>query len=199
MVVLPSCPFPNHLWYHNCLKSNTAVVDIHENYIKQSLRNRFYILEVHGKLGLTVPVEGQDGQKTRVKDIRIARGKWNKLHFTALKSAYGKSPFFEHFEDEFARFWERKFNFLVDFNEASVALINDWIGLEPRYTLSTEYVDPCAGDKRPSFKGPSPDASIHYQQVFSDRHAFVGNLSILDLVFNMGTETAAYLDDVRFS
>ena len=90
-----------------------------ENYIKQTYRNRCVLAAANGPLTLSVPIVKPDELKCPTKDIRISdHGNWRHLHWNALVSAYNMSPFFEYYADDFAPFYERRFTFLFDFNEA---------------------------------------------------------------------------------
>ncbi|MFT4679245.1 MAG: hypothetical protein ACI84C_002894 [Flavobacteriales bacterium] len=199
MTVLPACPFPNAFWFANGL-SSSSVVDIHENYVKQSFRNRYTILGVHGAIDLTIPVVGQNGLKIATKEIRITDDPWQRVHWNTIKSAYGKSPFFLHFEDELQALYAAKHNFLVDFNLASVSFLIEEIGLEVSVVKSESYVKDFSIDMRSRFKGKLQGIDFpNYVQTFADRLPFLENASLLDLIFNLGPETPDYLRKIKLS
>ncbi len=199
MTTLPACPFPNVYWFANAMASQT-VVDVYENYIKQSWRNRYRILGVHGAIDLTIPVVGQDGVKTPVKDIRIAPDPWQRVHWHTIKSAYGKSPFFLHFEADLANLFSSKFDFLVDFDRASTDLIIEAIGLDLQVVTSSEYIQETTLDLRPRFKGSLKGIEFpEYVQTFADRLPFLENASLLDLIMNVGPEAQGYLEKIKLT
>ena len=132
-----------------------------ENYLKQTYRNRCTIAAANGPLALSVPIVKPDTLKCPNKDIRISdHGNWRHLHWNALVSAYNMSPFFEYYEEDFVPFYEKKYEFLFDYNEELRQLICRLLDL-----------------------------------VFQDKHGFLPNMSIVDLLFNMGPEGLLVLRD----
>jgi hypothetical protein len=149
------------------------------------------------------------------RDIRIAEhGNWRNLHWNAIVSAYRSSPFFEYYEDDFRPFYATKQAFLFDFNEQLRQLVCRLIDMEPKVSYSDHYQPPIgANHTHPTTECHSPNAhealdfreAIHpkkpptttefkpYYQVFASRYGFQPNLSILDLLFNMGNEAILYL------
>lgn len=197
MNVLPACPFPNVFWFASSLSAN-CVLDPYENYIKQSYRNRYKVLGVHGPIDLTIPVVGQDGLKTAVKDIRTTEDSWQRVHWNTIKSAYGKSPFFLHFEDDLQALYAKKHLFLLDFNLASTDFLIDAIGMDLTITKSESYVKDFSVDLRSRFKGKLEGVRFpEYMQTFADRLPFLENASLLDVIFNLGPETTGYLGKIK--
>jgi hypothetical protein len=137
-----------------------------------------------------------------MRDVRISDlGNWRRLHWTALATAYGDSPFFDYYVDDLRPFYEQRFAFLLDFNMQMTAKLCELLDITPNISLSEEYVkdvesgvDDFREVIRP--KHPMPDADFipkPYYQVYAQRHGFIPNLSILDLLFNMGNEALFYL------
>lgn len=175
-------------------------LETQENFLKQTYRNRCIIATANGPLALSIPVVKPDTLKCIIKDMKISdHGNWRKLHWNALVSAYRMSPFFEYYEDDFAPFYEKKYEYLLDFNENLRELICNLIDINPRIILTEEYI-PNADDDyreiiRPKHEGE--DSSFHpvpYYQVFREKFGFIPNLSIVDLLFNMGPESAIVLN-----
>lgn len=170
-----------------------------ENYIKQTYRNRCVLAAANGPLTLSVPIVKPDELKCPTKDIRISdHGNWRHLHWNALVSAYNMSPFFEYYADDFAPFYERRFTFLFDFNEALRQLICELIDLQPQVRYTDSYQPTVSHDFRESIRPrhPEPDATFRpapYYQVFQAKFGFLPNLSIVDLLFNMGPESLLVL------
>jgi hypothetical protein len=195
MTILPLSPFPNGYWLSFYLSADEVVLDAHENYIKQSWRNRYDILSANGSMALTIPVVGQNGQKVAVRDIRIAPGAWKKQHWQSIKSAYGSAPYFIHYADEIEEFFATDFKWLRDFNLTSLKLVHQWLEIEQPLPMSEEYVDNAtARDVRKEFKPTQTNfITPPYPQVFEAKMEFVSNLSVIDLIMNEGPMAMAYL------
>ncbi len=177
-----------------------CVIDLHEHYIKRSLRNRTSIMTAGGVMPLSVCLSHADRPRTPVCDVRIDYSKrWQHQHWVAICSAYRSSPYFDMVADRIARFYEREWRFLADYNTEILGEVLSLCGLEkamPR--LSEAYVEAHEGDTdlRPKQRGTSFDAP-RYFQLFSDRLPFAENLSILDLLMCEGTATADVLGSCR--
>lgn len=202
--ILSSTYFGPVQWYQKLAGSDTVYLEQHDHFIKQTYRNRCVIATTQGPQALTVPVESPQGlriDKTELKDVRISdHGAWRHLHWQALQSAYGESPFFEFYADDLRPFFEKRWDFLVDFNLAIMRKMCELLDIEPHIELTEAYL-PCPEDAvdyrdaiRP--KHPLPDASFTprpYYQVYQQKFGFLPNLSILDLLFNEGNEAVLYL------
>lgn len=170
-----------------------------ENYVKQTYRNRCVIAAANGPLPLSVPIVKPDNLKCLTRDIRISdHGNWRHLHWNALVSAYNMSPFFEYYADDFAPFYERRYDFLIDFNEALRAKICELIDLQSQVHYTESYLPTVVNDFREAIRPrhPAPDTtfrSVPYYQVFQEKFGFQPNLSIVDLLFNMGPESLLVL------
>ncbi|MDO4930277.1 MAG: WbqC family protein [Bacteroidales bacterium] len=174
-----------------------------DHYVKQTYRNRCVIAGPDGSLPLTIPIEHGDVLKPATRDIRISdHGNWRHLHWTALVSAYDNSPYFAYYADDFAPFYERPYKYLVDFNEGLRALICDLLDLHPDVRPTSAYADAAAlgvDDLRETIRPKTGYAAdVHfspapYYQVFRERHGFLPNLSMADLLFNMGPESRLIL------
>lgn len=192
-------------------------MEAHEHYVKQTYRNRCLIASPSGVQALTVPVVKPGTDKCLMKDIRISdHGNWRHLHWNALETAYRNSPFFEYYADDFLPFYTQKWDFLFDFNEAIRAKVCELIDLHPKVLPTASYgvingmnsVDSAVGyveyavdDFREKISPKVPSAmdkgfvSNSYYQVFREKHGFLPNLSVVDLLFNMGPEAVLVLRD----
>ena len=185
--------------YAKLAQYDTIYMEREENYIKQTYRNRCVLAAANGPLTLSVPIVKPDDLKCPTKEIRISdHGNWRHLHWNALVSAYNMSPFFEYYADDFAPFYERRFTFLFDFNEALRQLICELIDLQPQVRYTDSYQPTVSHDFRESIRPrhPEPDATFRpapYYQVFQAKFGFLPNLSIVDLLFNMGPESLLVL------
>ncbi len=175
-----------------------------EHYVKQTYRNRCLIAGPDGPMALTVPVERPAGvERLFTRDVRISdHGNWRHLHWNALVSAYDGSPFFEYYADDFRPYYERRWTFLVDFNEAIRSTICDLLDLRPDVRISNTYTDAEEAGLTDLRNAISPKvdfrADAHFQpapyyQVFAARTGFLPNLSMADLLFNMGPEARIIL------
>lgn len=189
-------------WYQKLNRYDAVVVEQYDNFLKQTYRNRCIIATANGTQTLTIPVEKGDSDKCLMRDVRISdHGNWRRLHWNALATAYGDSPFFDYYADDLRPLYEKRFAFLLDFNMQMTAKLCELLDITPNISLSEEYVkdvesgvDDFREVIRP--KHPMPDADFipkPYYQVYAQRHGFVPNLSILDLLFNMGNEAVSYL------
>ncbi len=172
-----------------------------ENYLKQTYRNRCVIASAGGPLALSVPIEKPETLKCLTKDIRISdHGHWRHLHWNALVSAYNMSPFFEYYEEDFAPFYQKKYEFLFDFNEELQQTVCRLLDLSPNIVHTTNYLPEVEHDFREAIrpKHEMEDSAFcpkAYYQVFQDKYGFLPNLSIVDLLFNMGPEGLLVLRD----
>ena len=127
-------------YYSKLFRAERAIIEVHDNYQKQSYRNRCMIVGANGPMSLSIPIEKPAGLKSKMKDIRIAEhGNWQHLHWNAIISAYNSTPFFDYYRDEFRLFYENKFTFLFDLNEQMRALICDLIGIEIPIEYSIQF------------------------------------------------------------
>lgn len=189
-------------WYQKLNQSDRCLIECHDHFIKQTYRNRCVIATTNGLQALTVPIERFEGAHCAMLNIRISdHGSWRHLHWNALQSAYGESPFFEFYADDIRPFFERRWEFLVDFNMEITQKMCELLDIQPHITLTDAYVsaeDVGATDYRDVIrpKNPLPDDRFQprrYYQVYEQKHGFQPNLSILDLLFNEGPEAVLYL------
>lgn len=184
-------------YYKELLSCDEVVVERYNHYERKTYQNRCEILSANGPIALSVPVEKAGQQKTAFKDIRIAyHTDWQKQHLRAIMSAYQNSPFYEFYIDDFLSLFDEKFTYLFEFNMALHRTILEAIEEERGTSLTDAFYDKDdVLDARFLFHPKKDLASPlkSYHQVFSDKIDFVPNLSILDLLFNLGPEVEAYL------
>ncbi len=205
--ILSSAYFAPVQWYQKLNRYENIVIEQHDNFIKQTYRNRCVIATTQGLQALTIPVERPSDarlDKTQLKDICISdHGNWRHLHWKALLSAYGESPFFEYYADDIHPFYEKKYKFLLDFNMEINAKMMELLDIEKSsLSLSNEYSS-YEGDSdtvdfreviRPKHPGEDKEwQPKKYYQVYQQKFGFQPNLSILDLLFNEGNEAVYYL------
>ena len=174
-----------------------------DNFQKQTYRNRCFIFGPQGKQLLNIPVE-RANSKQATKDIRIDYDRpWQDQHLKAIATCYNSSPFYEFFDRELAELFAQKETFLLDFNLRCHEFILDALQLELgpiKQTVVYEKEQGAVADYR--FLADAKDTKHYgfkpYTQVFSDRHGFIENLSILDLLFAEGGNSANYLESQVF-
>ena len=204
-VLLQTTYFGPIQWYQKLYRYDQALIEQYDSYQKQTYRNRCVIATANGLQALTVPVEHNSQFSTLnsqlVKDLRISdHNQWRRVHWNALQSAYSESPFFDYYADDIRPFFEKKYEFLVDFNENIRQTVCDLLDIQPQveYTTSYEKQVDAVDDYRDVINAKHPQADADFQpcrywQVFEGKHGFQANLSILDLLFNMGNEAVFYL------
>ena len=216
--ILSSTYFGPVQWYQKLNRYEECLIERHESFIKQTYRNRMIIPTTNGPLSLTIPTN--HGTSLAMKDIRISdHANWRHVHWNALLSAYGESPFFEYYQDDIRPFYEKKYEFLFDFNMEIMEKMIELLDIRPKVSVTDRYVlseerrmkseefnSPEAQaqfntqirDFRDAIrpKKPLPDADFIpqcYYQVYEQKHGFLPNMSILDLLFNEGNEAIFYL------
>lgn len=194
-------------WYQKLYRYDQTLIEQYDSYQKQTYRNRCVIATANGLQTLTVPVEHSvnsqelSANSPKVKDLRISdHNQWRRIHWNALQSAYSESPFFDYYADDIRPFFEKRYEFLIDFNEAIRQTVCDLLDIHPNVSYTSDFsLQPSAiDDYREVINAKHPQADADFQprrywQVFEDRHGFQANLSILDLLFNMGNEAVFYL------
>lgn len=199
--ILSAAYFGPVQWYQKLNRYDRCLIECHDHYIKQTYRNRCTIATTQGMQTLSVPIERYDGLKCAMRDIRVSdHGNWRHLHWNALMSAYGESPFFEYYADDIRPFFEKRWEFLFDFNMEITFKMCELIDIRPTISTTDTYVADTASmhDFRDAIrpKHPLPDEQFvptPYYQVYRQKHGFLPNLSVLDLLFNEGNEAVFYL------
>ena len=202
--LLSSTYFGPIQWYQKLNRYDECLIERHESFIKQTYRNRMIIPTTNGPLSLTIPTNHDISLS--MKDIRISdHANWRHVHWNALLSAYGESPFFEYYQDDIRPFFEKKYEFLFDFNMETTQKMIELLDIRPEISITSEYIqneEARAQSEVKDFrdairpKKPLPDAEFapqRYYQVYEQKHGFQPNMSILDLLFNEGNEAIFYL------
>lgn len=179
-------------------QADKVIWEFEDNFQKQTYRNRTYIAHSGGKLLLNIPIQHVHGERQKTKDVLVVDDfPWQKQHFRSIQNAYRTSPFFEYYEDEIEPLFTKPVLNIIDLNINTINLICDLIGLDLVITKTTAYEEnPDAVDLRflASAKRKSDFIPEPYIQVLEANHGFLPNLSILDLLFNEGTNTLTYLE-----
>lgn len=194
--------FPSISHYIAMIKADSVTFEMEDNFQKQTNRNRMYIYSPNGIQLLNIPVKHAIEKHQKYKDVRIENDfGWQKNHFKSLEAAYRTSPFFEYFEDDFRPLFEKKHEFLMDLNLEVFELVNDSLGINIQPQKTTEFFHEVHDytDFRQLVNGKKDTTQIEaYTQVFNEKHGFINNLSILDLLFNDGRYAVDYLKKQQF-
>lgn len=191
-------------WYQKLFRYKHCFIEQHENFIKQTYRNRCVIASANGPLTLTIPVEKDDAWnnkgKVLIKDVRISdHNNWRHIHWNALVSAYNDSAFFEYYADDLRPFFEKRWTYLFDFNTEITQKMCELLEIQPHISFTPSFENlPLGDDFRETIrpKKPAPDAQFapkSYYQVYEQKQGFLPNLSILDLLFNEGNSSMLFL------
>ena len=202
--ILSSTYFGPVQWYCKLNTYDNILIETCDNYIKQTYRNRCYIASPNGIQALSIPVERPDETpltKTKMKDIQISsHGNWRHIHWNALVSAYGESPFFEYYADDIRPFFEKEWKYLLDYNMEICEKMCELLDIHPNIEKTNDFITDVTGmdDFRDAInpKHPAEDDDFEarvYYQVYRERYGFQPNLSILDLLCNMGPEGIFWL------
>lgn len=172
-----------------------------DNFQKQTYRNRMYIYGANGRLSLTIPIKHSKGkdQHQKSRDVQIENDfSWQQQHWRSLQNCYRTSPYFEFYEDDFYPLYHTKYENLMDFNHDCINLALESLQLELDSGKTSEFIsDPgSARDARFLVNAKPKREYIHqpYNQVFEDKFGHLGNLSIVDLIFNQGPNALNFLE-----
>lgn len=199
-VLLTTSYLPSVSIISACYGSDKIVIEGFETYTKQTVRNHCVIYGPNGPQTLSIPVNKIYGNHTMVKDIQISyTTPWQKIHWRSIESAYNNSPFFLFYRDHFEPFYGKKFDLLLEFNTELLKVILNIIGSEKNVEFTDHY------EKRPYNlldmrvlvkQKMNPDAILfpEYHQTFNPKCGFLPDLSVIDLIFNLGPEASEYLN-----
>ena len=186
--------------YSEIVKSNSVVFEMEDNFQKQSYRNRCYIFNSNGKQLLNIPVKDKykgSSQRKKTKDLLVDNDAlWQDHHLKSLQTAYRTSPFYEFYEDDLLSIFTKKYTFIQDVNIDTFLFISDALQISQQYSKTGEYiVKTTEKDLRElSDVKKQPQKLVdNYVQMFDDKHGFIPDLSILDLLFMEGPNAISFL------
>lgn len=194
-IILPTAFLPPVSYLKELLSYDEITIEISETYPKQTIRNHCFIYGPNGRQKLSVPVVRVNGNHTITKDIRISYSTpWQRLHWRSIETAYNNSPFFLFYKDDLQTLFEKQPVFLIDFNQMLLDLILVFLKSEKIFRFSEVYLkDTNMTDLRNKWNKDRLISITPYIQVFSHTSGFENDLSIIDLLFNLGPECPDYL------
>lgn len=191
-----SLPFlPSVEWFALYVQSSEVFIEKHEYFVKSSYMNRCFIGGANGKLRLSIPLKGGRDHKILYKDAEISYScAWQRIQLQSIRSAYGSAPFFEHYMSCFENVIEQKQHYLFNLNLELLKELTRLLKYGQKHQFTDSYekhpdidLDLRVSSAQPKFIIP------RYFQVFEERHGFIPNLSVLDVLFHLGPETLNYL------
>jgi len=189
--------FPSISHFVAIAQADIVTFEMEDNFQKQTNRNRMYIYSPNGLQLLNVPIKHSRDKHQRIKEVKIENDfDWQKQHFKSLEAAYRTSPFFEYFEDDLEPIFQKKHTFLMDLNLETMSIVSKCLKLEFDYDETVEYFHQVNDktDYRNLINGKKDTSEFEgYTQVFGDKHGYLNNLSVLDLLFNEGRYALDYL------
>ena len=184
--------------YSEIINADTITFEMEDNFQKQSYRNRCYIYNSNGKQLLSIPVKHHAIEtRKKTKDTLVENDfPWQDQHFKSLQIAYRTSPFFDFFEDDITPIFEKKYKYLHDLNIDTFLFLMDALQLDGTFAKTDSYQTTTNNDdfRFLSDRKIQPKKLVdRYIQMFNDKHGFIPNLSILDLLFMEGPNAISFL------
>jgi hypothetical protein len=201
LVTTAYCPSVSYMT--EVIRADEIAIENFETYSKQTIRNHCNILGPNGRQTLSIPVIKPNGNHSMTKDVLISPHQpWQMIHWRSIETAYNNSPFFLYYQDYFTPFYHKKFKFLLDLNFQILQTLLQILKIGPqiRFTEKFEKLPVGITDLRPATGSKITAQHFnypHYTQVFESRHGFIPELSIIDVIFNLGPESCSYLQSIK--
>jgi hypothetical protein len=201
-LILSTAYLPPISWCKLLWNAEKIIIEKHENYQKGTYRNRCHILGPNGIQKLSIPLAQGKHQQTPIHEVKIAYAEpWQKIHWRSIRAAYGRSPYFEHYAPFLMPFYEKQFEFLFDFNYELLLMVFKKLGFKGSFEFSETWQENYSYNPTDYRHAVQFDAvkqgnwftPKHYSQVFEEKHGFIADLSILDLLFCSGKYSNEYL------
>lgn len=191
--IIDSQYFPTHALFSGLSRSTNCIIEQYVPYRKLSFLNRCTLPGANGLIHLSVPLQNGRDQKTIIKEVKIANQEsWQARHWKTITACYNRSPWFEYFRDGISRLYQRKCEYLVDWNMECLRWTTDVLLMDIQLSLTDDYREQYPGDKYTDWRGRSLPVKSNslfldpYRQVFEERLGFIPNLSVLDRIFCEG-------------
>ncbi len=200
-VILTTAYFPPIEYFKSIVRAENIFIEAFENYSRQSYRNRCNVLSCNGVLPLSIPITKNNNIKQNILDVQIDYSTyWQRIHKNAIISAYGKSPFFIYYSDLILNSIDNNKKYLFDFNLVIIENILKILNFKAELKKTNSFIKNYETNFLDLRCHIHPKQSINnfnktpYIQTFNDRFEFIPNLSIIDLIFNLGTDSLLYLN-----
>ena len=197
MTLFTTAYLPSISYLAHFLTDEHPVIEAFETYHKQTYRNRCRVMTANGVENLSVPVMKVNGNHTMTKDVEISyKEHWQQIHSRCLESAYRASPYFDHYYPLLRPLFEKRFDRLIDLNDTALQCLFSMLKVSKEIIHTTDYIPMTANDLREAFSPKAvanPELFPPYYQVFSTKFPFSPDLSVLDLIFNEGPQSATYI------
>ncbi|ARN70970.1 MULTISPECIES: WbqC family protein [Nonlabens] len=179
----------------NTYHCDELVFEIHDNYVKQTYRNRCVIATTNGKNALSIPIIHQkSGSSVPYSSIEIDYSeKWKLNHLRAIKSAYQNSPYYEYYEQDLLELYAKEESSLMKWNLSCTQFLLEQLQILPKISYTSNYQGDIKAQKLITAKGNKHPIYQSYIQVFQEKHGFLQPLSGLDLLFNLGPSSRSFL------
>jgi hypothetical protein len=204
-VLLETQYWPCVQWCAAAWQAEEVVLEACEHHQKGSLRNRCHLASANGPQRLSIPLVKGKHQQTPIRDVRIAYDEpWQRQHWRSIQAAYGNAPFYAHYAEQIAPFYLRRYPFLFDYNlDLQAFVLQQKLGWVGKISFSETYEPPFEGPKNGLLDERSRTGEMHatalrYPQIFAERHGFLPNLSVLDLLFCCGKRAVDVLEQQPF-
>lgn len=203
MKIFNSTLFGPVQYYAHLANEKEVLIETSCYYERKSYRNRYSILGATGVISLSVPIEKRD-KKCFTKDVKISYDNdWQHQHWKSIESAYNSSPYFLYYKDELHELIFKRWEKLLEFNNATTKWIMECIDIDTNISFTKEYHTVKENDfdtrelilPKNNCNNDKFFHSIPYRQIFNIEKEFVKNLSILDLLFNKGPEALLILKE----
>lgn len=194
-VVLPLFYLAPISWFAKFFNAQDCRIEQWENFPKQTFRNRMYIYGPNGKQSLSIPIRHKGKTPYNAVEISMAED-WKSNHWKSIRNAYQNSPYFEFYEDKLKSIYSNSYTSLLEFNSFALRVVLKILKSEKEYNFTTDYESESTFvDLRNSFSAKEERSRNHpeYYQTYSDKHGFLEDLSIIDLLCNLGPESVTYL------
>lgn len=204
-VLLSTSYLPSISIISACSGPEEIIIEGFETYSKQTCRNHCVIYGPNGPQMLSIPVYKVFGNHTMVKDVQISfANSWQKIHWRSIETAYNNSPFFLYYRDQLEPFYNKRIDHLLEYNTELFKVLLGILGLEKKIRFTDHYSKNPESfmDNRGLVNKKMNSNSIaypEYQQTFHPKFGFLPDLSIIDLIFNLGPEAIDYLQALEFS
>lgn len=209
--IFPCFFFPNIEYFQYLNGFDNVLIETCETFPKQTFRNRTYIFSANGVLSLNIPIIKNTNLKEKTSEVRICyKDNWNIKSYRAITSSYGRSPYFEFFEEDIKYFFLKKYDKLLDLNMDILLYFNNIFKINANIRMTNFYVNSESIEKKElDFRNyfhtkellnkNSDSQFVKYIQCFEQKHGFIANLSCLDLLFNIGLDSISYIKNTSKS